>query len=70
VYAFRQDEACGERDEGGKIALGSFAAQGDALETLELADGSFDAGAAGQSACVQSVNRYSTECQPLRESRR
>jgi hypothetical protein len=41
-----QDEADGEGEEGGEVGLCLLAAQGDALEALELADGLLDPGAA------------------------
>ena len=45
VDGFHQDEAAGERDEGG-VVLGRFlAAQDEAFEALELAHGLLDAGA-------------------------
>ncbi len=45
VDGFDQDEAGGERDDGGEVPLCFLAAQGDALEALELADGLLDASA-------------------------
>ena len=44
VDGFGQDEACDERDEGSEVSLRLLAAQGDALEALELADGLLDTG--------------------------
>ena len=41
-----QNESDSERGEGDEVGLRFFAAQGDALEPLELADGLLDAGAA------------------------
>ena len=40
---FDQDEGSGECDEGAEVCGGLFAAQGDAFEAFELADGLFDA---------------------------
>ena len=42
---FDQDKGAGERDEGGEVLRGLLAAQGDAFEALDLADGLLDAGA-------------------------
>jgi hypothetical protein len=42
VDGFDQDDAAGERDERGVVLGGFFAAEGNALETLELADGLLD----------------------------
>lgn len=44
VDGFNQDEAAGERDERRIVLCGFLASQGDALETLELADGLLDPG--------------------------
>jgi hypothetical protein len=46
VDGFDQDEAAGERDERGVVLGGFFAPEGNALETLELADGLLDPSAA------------------------
>ena len=40
-----EDEAAGESDDGGEAAFGLLAAQGDALEALELSEALLDAGA-------------------------
>jgi hypothetical protein len=45
VDGFNQDKGAGERDKGGEVLCGLFAAQGDAFETLELAVALLDAGA-------------------------
>ena len=42
---FDQDKGGRESDEGTEVGGGLFAAQGDALEASELADGVFGAGA-------------------------
>ena len=42
---FDQDDATGKRDDGGVVLRGFLAAQGDALEAFELADGLLDTGA-------------------------
>lgn len=47
VDGFDDHEAGGEGDEEAKVPGRFFAAQGDALEAFELADGLLDAGAAG-----------------------
>src|ERR687894_568872 len=46
VDGFDQDGAAGEGDDGGVVLGRPLAAQGDALEALELADGLLDPGAA------------------------
>lgn len=55
---FDQAEASGEGDEGEEVRLRLLAAQGDALEALELADGLLDAGAAP-------VERLGEEARPV-----
>jgi hypothetical protein len=45
VDGFDQDEAGGEGDEGQEVGFRLLASQGDASETLELADRLLDAGA-------------------------
>ena len=44
VDGFDQDERAGEGNEGSEVLGGLLAAQGDAFEAFELADGLFDAG--------------------------
>jgi hypothetical protein len=44
VDEFDQDDACRQMDEGQDIPCGLLAAQGDAFEALEFADGLLDTG--------------------------
>jgi len=53
VDGFDQDEGGSESDEGAETCGGFFAAQDDALEAFELADGLFDAGAAPTARTVR-----------------
>jgi len=46
VDGFDEDEAQGEGDDGGEAAFGLLAAQGDALESLQLSEALLDAGTA------------------------
>ena len=39
VDGFDQDECCSDGDRGAEVLFDSLAAQGDALEAFELADG-------------------------------
>jgi hypothetical protein len=53
VDGFDQDERAGEGDEGGVVFCGLLAAERDALEALELADGLLDAGAAADAGAMR-----------------
>jgi hypothetical protein len=46
VDGFDQDESCGEGDDGGEVSPGLLAAECQALEAFELADGLLDPGSA------------------------
>jgi hypothetical protein len=52
VDGFNQHQPACKTDDGGVADVGLFAAHGDALEPLELADGLFDARTASNTSSV------------------